>query len=93
MTASNALDLPTVGKLLERAELTRAYENARDVFDRIKSELQEQYPVGTLVLVDGDDASGKTFTVGSDMLAVEQKHWKTFRKPLHTACFFKIGDD
>ncbi len=85
------LQLPTSGKLLTQKEVDLAYQRARAAYDRNRESL-EAYPKGTLILIDGDDQTGKSFTAGDDITAIEQEHFRKYRKVLHTSCFFRVGE-
>jgi len=87
------LELPREGRILSQAEVDEAYRRAFAAYERNRAAIEREFPEGTLILMDGDDESGKTFTPGDDMAAVEQKHYRTHRKPLHSACFFRVGHD
>jgi hypothetical protein len=84
------LHLPTGGKFLTADEVQRLSEAAKAHYLIQKRAIEAAHPNGTLILIDAEDG---TFTAGTDMLEIEQRHYRTYKKPLHTACYFIVGKD
>ena len=86
----NDLHLPTGGKFLTADEARRLSKRAKAHYLTHKRAIEAKHPNGTLILIDAEDG---TFTAGTDMLEIEQRHYSTYKKPLHTACYFIVGKD
>jgi|GEM_PF-5086928 len=88
------LALPTDGKVLTPAELSARREAARLVFERHRQRYEALAKgAPALVLVDGSDETGETFTIGEDMVEIEERHFRRYKKSLQTACYFTLAKD
>jgi len=87
------LDLPAWERQRTQEEIDTAFARARAAYERKRKAIEAKYPPGTVVVVDGDDESGETFTAGPDVLTVEQEHYRRFKKPFLSTCIFRVGED
>ena len=92
MTQALELHLPPWTGSRSETEIDQVFARALAAYECNRDGIEARHPRGTIVAMDGTDPTGRTYTFGHDVLAVEQQHYGCYPETFMESSLFIVGE-